>query len=226
SSSTAEEPIPGRRQIARLPNPGYLGAELTSEGKLGVTQPPSPKNKVAPDRRQTALTPMKPAAPHPARSWLTENLRQSLPMFGAGGAFLGLGLWSLNSWAGAAGRLPLWLLLAALGATLTASAVALTFVEEGPPYVQTRLDSRYIFVERDRWEKLLGDAQRAVRAPKIAVQPSATPSPTAASGAVAAPPTPPPLPSPSQAKGTSLPPGLPKPGTAGLSPPRRAPVWE
>jgi len=191
-----------------------------------VTQPPSAKNKVAPNRRQDALTHMKSAAPHPGRSWFRENLRQSLPMFGAGGACLGLGLWSLNSWAGAAGRLPLWILLAALGATLTASAIALTFVEEGPPYMQTRLDSRYIFVERDRWEKLLGDAQRAVRAPKTSAQPSATPSPTAASGSVAAPPTPPTVPGPSPAKGTSLPPSLPKPGTAGPSPPRRAPAWE
>jgi hypothetical protein len=188
--------------------------------------PPSAKNKVRPDRRQTALTSMKPAAPSPSRSWLRENLRQSLPMFGAGGAFLGLGLWSLNSWAGAAGRLPLWLLLAALGATLTASAVALTFVEEAPPYVQTRLDSRYIFVERDRWEKLLTAAQRPVSAPKIATRPSTAPAPTVSPNVSAGARSPPTVAAPSPSEGKSLPGNVPQPSPASPSPLRRAPAWE
>ena len=170
---------------------------------------------------------MKPAVPRPPRAWLRENLRQSLPMFGAGGVCLGLGLWSLGSWAGAAGRLPLWLLLAALGATLTASAVALTFVEEGPPYVQTRLDSRYIFVERDRWERLLSATERPANAPKTGAPSSAaTLSPTAAPGVSPPRPRLPVVAAPSPSHEKSLPGSVPKPSTVGLPPPRRTPVWE
>ena len=49
-----------------------------------MTQTPSPKNTAPPDRRQPVHAPMKPAVPRPPRAWLRENLRQSLPMFGAG----------------------------------------------------------------------------------------------------------------------------------------------
>lgn len=103
--------------------------------------------------------------------WLAENLEQGLPFLIGGGLCVGLGIWfALHSTLGVTARPPLWLLLAAVGATLGGGGFALSVVEE--PTAETGFDGtgEYVLLPRSEYQRWLRGESPA-RPPKPVVAP-------------------------------------------------------
>ncbi len=89
------------------------------------------------------------------RTWWHQNLEQSLPILVTGVALVGAASWlGLTSPHAAAGHLPLWPLVLAIGLILLGCGVALTLVDESelPAYD----GPEYIRVNRAEWDRLHG----------------------------------------------------------------------
>lgn len=105
--------------------------------------------------------------------WLRENLEHSLPFLVGGGVCVGLAVWlHLFVVQDGGSRLSLWMLLAAIGGTLSGGGVALTVVEEPQPMPGADTGA-LVSVPRTEWEAWQR-SRSALREPA----PAPTPGPT------------------------------------------------
>lgn len=97
--------------------------------------------------------------PPGGRPWLRENLEHSLPVILAGVLCLGIGVWLGVSQIHATGsRLPLWLLVAAIGVTLIGGGSVLTLIEEVEDVANSRrVPEGYVLVNQNEWVRLRSD---------------------------------------------------------------------
>lgn len=110
-----------------------------------------------PDARTTA---------EPSRSWFRRNLEHSLPFLIVGAVCIGLAVWLAASSPHSGGhRLALWVLLAAVGATIGGGGAALTFVDEPETPEPVAEDGAFVRVSRDVWDRFQQARVAAVAQP-------------------------------------------------------------
>jgi hypothetical protein len=107
--------------------------------------------------------------PATGRRWLRDNIEQSLPFVLCGVFCIGVAVWLEATQAHVLGaRLPLWPLVAGIGATFAGGGFALTILEEPALAGGVVVPDGYVMVERAEWERRHPELGSGEWAPDVA----------------------------------------------------------